>query len=872
MRMFPRLYKQTLRCCLAVFLLASLPPPPAFPTHDAREYESDAVEPPGDVDDFREAVAAPPSPMLPRRSPQGPVAPAARQPAGTLSGRIVYTSAGHGWTADKGPAETTGTGKWYTQRGNNNGMVEDLGNIDQMTMYVFYCFNAGATVVPFRPVGYQHREVVLDNGDASVTFTGTWLDSQGSEYYGNAGDAVSYRYAAKSAVESAVACYRPLIPAADFYPVYTWARDGTDRVPDQLYRIIHSGGATEVRINHRRVGKGWIYLGTYYFETGTAGCVEISNQTDSALGEHVIADAIRFGNGMGDIDRGAGISGKPREDEAARYWVQRSLGQGASTSIYDQTSSNDQDDNVRAGTRLAVWMNRAGEGVMTDRVYLGFHSNAYDPGSLGLYNGNNDPATKTPNQKRWAEIVAAECNDDLVAIGSPPLEYPWPDRRALGRSLTLDRTDIEFGEINNITIANQFDATIIEVAAHGNMTEAYNMRNPRVRDWLARASCQATIRYFNEFGGGPLTMPPEPPTHVAARATGQDRVVISWREPVVDGIGGDAATGYVVYQSHNGYGFGTPRLVAGGQTRSLEITGLAPGATLFFRVAATNPGGESLPSETLAVRIPPAGQRPVLIVNGFDRLNRTMNIRETSPTGIGGVSGTSQTYDRVIPRRSNSYDYSVLYARAAEVSGRAFDSCANECIEAGDVSLSAYSIVLWMLGEESTQEETFSAVEQLRVAEFLDAGGCLLVSGSELAWDLGRASGPTDADRAFLRDSLRVEYAGDDAGSYFAIGAADTLFSGLSLSFAPTFITYDADYPDQLTPSGGSVACAAYSAGGTGTAAVAYRGGTPERRIVVMGIPFETLDTAALRAETLARIFEFFAPDSPDPINGWMLY
>ena len=30
---------------------------------------------------------------------------------------------------------------------------------------------------------------------------------------------------------------------------------------------------------------------------------------------------IRFGNGMGDIDRGGGVSGLPREDEAGLYWV-----------------------------------------------------------------------------------------------------------------------------------------------------------------------------------------------------------------------------------------------------------------------------------------------------------------------------------------------------------------------------------------------------------------------------------------------------------------------------------------------------------------------------------------------------------------------
>src|SRR5262245_47306263 len=66
------------------------------------------------------------------------------QMAGTLSGRIVFTSAGHGWTYDNW------ADVWSTQRGDNNEIVEDYGNLDQMNLFVDYCFNAGGTVVPLR--------------------------------------------------------------------------------------------------------------------------------------------------------------------------------------------------------------------------------------------------------------------------------------------------------------------------------------------------------------------------------------------------------------------------------------------------------------------------------------------------------------------------------------------------------------------------------------------------------------------------------------------------------------------------------------------------------------------------------------------------
>ena len=62
-------------------------------------------------------------------------------------------------------------------------MVEDMGNLDQLNFFVNYCFNAGATVVPYRPVGYQTNEVVLDNDDLEVTFSGTWNNSSATISY-----------------------------------------------------------------------------------------------------------------------------------------------------------------------------------------------------------------------------------------------------------------------------------------------------------------------------------------------------------------------------------------------------------------------------------------------------------------------------------------------------------------------------------------------------------------------------------------------------------------------------------------------------------------------------------------------------------------
>ncbi|MFV2066004.1 MAG: hypothetical protein ACC645_03420, partial [Pirellulales bacterium] len=196
------------------------------------------------------------------------------QPDGGLADKIVYVHGGHGWKYN------SSSHAWGAQRPELFEMVEDLGNRDQMNFLVDYLFRAGATVVPLRPVGYQTNEVVLDNDDAQVSFSGAWSDSSSSTFFGDPGD-VPYRYASSSAVETARARYRPTIPEDGFYPVYAWTRPGSDRVPDQLYRIRHTGGIQEVTINHRRVGNGWVYLGSYYFRAGTEAYVDISNRSDS---------------------------------------------------------------------------------------------------------------------------------------------------------------------------------------------------------------------------------------------------------------------------------------------------------------------------------------------------------------------------------------------------------------------------------------------------------------------------------------------------------------------------------------------------------------------------------------------------------------
>lgn len=782
--------------------------------------------------------------------------PIGSQPDGGLSSKVVFIHGGHGYTADN-----QGSGAWSSQRGNVLGMVEDLGNVDQMTFLADYLFRAGATVVPLRPVGHQTKEVVLDNDDAGVSFNGNWSNSNSSIYFGSAGD-VPYRFATTSMTETAYARYQPTISTAGYYPVYAWSSYGANRAADQLYRVHHAGGDTEVTINHRQVGNGLVYLGTYFFDAGTAGHVDISNRSSEA-GKAVIADMIRFGNGLGDINRGGGVSGLAREDEAGLYWVKWHVdrSQGILESEYRGTD-NDREATVSLSPRYAEYMNREQEGALPDRVFVSFHSNAGSGtarGVLGLYNGNNDPATATPNQFLLASTLGREINDDLVAQNGQ-FEHNWSNR---GSNVTLDRSDIEFGEINNLRINGEFDATIMETGFHDNQQDAEMLRDPRVRDAIARATYQGLLKYFRAMDGNTTlaTTLPSPVTGIHVETSAAGSVTISWLSPTANSYAGDAATGYRVYASTNGFGFDGGTFVAGGATTTATIAGYNASIPHFFKVVAVNSGGESKGSE-VATSLPTGGAKQVLIVNGFDRLDRNLDPKQPN---------LSPAVDRVRPLESNSRDYVIQVAQAIQtaVPGVHFESTSNEAIISGAVNLANYKAVIWIAGEESTADHTFDATEQTKIEQYIAGGGNLFLSGAEIAWDLDEQNN----GRSFYENSLKGNYVADDANSYTVTGAAGSIFAGLAnLSFDNGAQFYDVNTPDVIGPQSGAQAAMNYVGGAGGGAAVQVPGAGGRGKIVMLGFPFETISTAASRAAVMGRVLDYFGVLAvPEPSSAAVL-
>ncbi|MGC9024644.1 MAG: N-acetylmuramoyl-L-alanine amidase, partial [Chloroflexia bacterium] len=724
------------------------------------------------------------------------------QPQGALSGKTVFISAGHGWY-------WTGT-RWATQRGNTCDLVEDLSNAEAVNYFLIrYLWNAGADVWTVRERDMNRDEVIVDNDAGAPAYqeTGTWYTSSYPGYGGG-----TYRYTWASITETATATWYPTIPQDGYYGVYVWYRHGTNRPTDALYRIHHAGGTTEVRLNQEVHGLTWRYLGTYYFTAGTSGSITLSNQSEEP-GQAVIADAVRIGGGMGSIDYGGGTSNRPRYEEACLTWAPY---QGAPPEVYP--------NDVVCRPLYAEWEKEPGE----DAVYISWHSNGTVGDCSGTATGtetyihDTDP---TPGSDALQYFVHSELIADIRALWDPS----WVDR---------GRRSANFGELRELST---MPGVLIELAFHDTPADAEDLKEPAFRRLSARAVYQGIVKYFADRDGLPVRLLPEPPCYVSARNDGPGRVTLSWHAPVSGDPWGDPAQWYKVYVGTEGHGFDNGRAFTATQA---TIEGLAPNTLYFFRITALNEGGESFPCLTAAVRTTADGSRPqTLLVDGFDRLDRFGLIYEDTPY-VG-------TIGRMYLERMNTYDYAVQHGRALEACDVSFDFAANEAVIAGDVALTDYGTVDWILGEESTADKTFDTTEQALVSAFLNGGGRLLVSGAEIGWDLDyRGGGP-----AFYNTYLKADYVSDDAQTYQAAGAGG-IFTGLgTISFDDgTHGTYDVDYPDRISPYGGSTVNLVYQGGLGGNAGVEYNG---LYRLVHLAFPFEAIYPAASRQEVMCRAAAF---------------
>ncbi len=282
----------------------------------------------------------------------------------------------------------------------------------------------------------------------------------------------------------------------------------------------------------------------------------------------------------------------------------------------------------------------------------------------------------------------------------------------------------------------------------------------------------------------------------------------------------------------------------------------------YFRVSAIGvikgDTAESFFSNPLGVNL--SGASRVLIVNGFNR-----NYGSGSWQGVGNP-------------------FTLSYGNALANCKLNFESVKNSVVEKGEVNLENYDAVFWYLGDESTQDESFSSVEESIVEKYLKNGGNLFVSGSEVGWDLDRVSKSSYGDIAFYNNYLKAKYLEDDANSTEALGVPGGPFEGFDFYFGQTFTE---DYPDVITNYNGSSLVLKYSNGkGAGvyykgvfgnsnkSAAVVYFGFTLESMaddsafnlVVAKIVDLFGLSASSVRSTLSPQGFRLFSP-YPNPFN-----
>jgi len=309
---------------------------------------------------------------------------------------------------------------------------------------------------------------------------------------------------------------------------------------------------------------------------------------------------------------------------------------------------------------------------------------------------------------------------------------------------------------------------------------------------------------------------------------------IGWRQPTDPDL-----KGYRLFYSQSASGFAlrdNENVLK--NTVTQKTYNFPLGNALYLKINSVDSAATpnlGIQSDVYGVRMKNDGKK-ILIVDGFNRY-------------AGGGSWGYPYHDFII-RYSDAFQYS-------------YESAHNSEIENGNINLSNFQVVFWMLGDESSVDETFSDTEKSRIANYLDNGGKLFVSGSEVAYDLEGTASSTPSDLQFLRNYLKAKYVADNSNSRIVAGLPNTVFTSLSnVVFGLTAYgsPYVEDYPDVIDSANGSIPILIYNT--NTTAGVAYTGSfaNPNKtgQVIYLGFPFETIGDAVQRTGMMNAVFNYF--------------
>jgi len=332
-----------------------------------------------------------------------------------------------------------------------------------------------------------------------------------------------------------------------------------------------------------------------------------------------------------------------------------------------------------------------------------------------------------------------------------------------------------------------------------------------------------------KFASG--TMPtPQIPTNFYITKSNSNDVVIHFNQV-------DYADWYEIFISSDCENFSK---YSNSTSNEFTITGLPQDSVYFFKVRASNSINSSSFTEVLAVSsIAGSPWEKRLIVNGFDR-----------------ISGTTNTFDF------------IKFWKAPMLSTyTSFESASNEAVINGKISLEDYSIIIWMLLDESTEDETFNATEQSLIKDYLNNGGILFVSGSEIGWDLFEKG--STSDKQFYNDYLFATYISDapnnKSKTYYSVQKASGFLNTLNAYYNfdnGTHGSIDVDWPDAIGTNKDSHYMLYYQNTSIGAGIGFWRIFSNSvdnkiNKVVYLAFPFETIYPDEDRIDLWKGIYDF---------------
>lgn len=786
--------------------------------------------------------------------------------------------------------------RWKWQRPNLFGTTEDLFTQTIVIPYLLPMLeNAGAVVFTPRERDWQKNEVIVDNGGRGyVEDSGkeTWNTAQEKGFAYHAG---TYRdgenpftqgtaRAVKTTKKADVswASYQPNIPQGGKYAVYVSYQSLKNSVSDAQYIVMHKGQRTVFKVNQQMGGGTWVYLGTFDFDRGNNEFNRVVVTNSSSESGVVTTDAVRFGGGMGNIERGGSCSGMPRCLEGARYSAQWA---GAPYSVYSsKNGSDDYGDDINVRSNMTNWLAGGSTYVPTlegkkvpIELSLAVHSDAGYTTVNDSIIGSLAICTTSFNDGRLNSGVSRMVSHDFADSLLTGLQRDISGKyRKWTRRYLWDRNYSE-------TRKPEVPSAIIETMSHQNFADMRRGLDPNFRFTLARSLYKTILRFVNGNHSVPSVVQPLPVSNFRIERNSSGGLRLSWiaekdeQEPTA------VPTSYIVYTSEDGMGFDNGTVV---YTSSFDFEA-KKGVNYCFKVTALNRGGESFPSETLAAYLSKSAHaKDILVVDGFSRLSGPAVVDDYSRQGFdlgsdigvsygltAGWNGRQQCFDKSRAGSEgegslgycgdelagrfimgNNRDGSVCHVKDIAMSG-AYNvvGCSLEALDNNLVKLDHYNLVDIAFGLQRNDGhslvvyKTFSETLQSKLRSYAKSGGRILVSGAYVGSDMTQPH-----ERSFMSDVLKTTFTGTDTN------AGNNMVDGLGLSFDIIRQINDRHFAatsvDRIAACDGrSFAAMRYQDGST--AGVAYDG--TDYKSFVMGYPYECINNVRTRQQVMKGLLGF---------------